>query len=412
MTSWMISLTQDTAVHANLVMLLLATVLLATLHPCGKKASFAVTEDGGTNFAAEVRVARWQADSLIVIDFKSNSVTPRSSSIVGDVALVSAVGASSHTFKLLKLSGAGTRANPPGSFTFRADGLPSQPAISCDLGDELLAFSPSPPPPPPHCGASFIWRNERNDGSRFAAFLDVGGSGVPEGWLIRIAFNQGGMGMLATEGATVRSFESGTLLIRPNLRNERTTISLRLRGKQASPQIACVLEPAAPPPPPSTCALGTQWELTEAVKEGKRYQVQGRTRRGGRAPHGPPPHLNQHLHIYLECRKHHDTNSKHPPHTLHTPSTHPPRTLHTPSTLPPRSLHAPSTHLPPRPPTPSTHLPPRHPLRTWSSSWVRWMIRTTDSPFASAATPPPPAIKSKRWPSSTRLGPTLCTSGT
>ena len=42
--------------------------------------------------------------------------------------------------------------NPPGTITLRADGLPSEPTLRCDL-DALAAISPSPPPPPPHCGA-------------------------------------------------------------------------------------------------------------------------------------------------------------------------------------------------------------------------------------------------------------------
>ena len=37
--------------------------LLATLAPCERKASFAISEDGGTNFAADVHVARWQVTS-------------------------------------------------------------------------------------------------------------------------------------------------------------------------------------------------------------------------------------------------------------------------------------------------------------------------------------------------------------
>ena len=56
-----------------------------------------------------------------------------------------------------------------------------------------------------HCSPR---RNERNYGTGFASFLDVSGSGVPEGWLVRVSFNgQSGMELLAADGGEMRSFE-------------------------------------------------------------------------------------------------------------------------------------------------------------------------------------------------------------
>ena len=111
-----------------------------------------------------------QPDKLVSLDFGANSVTLRPNSVEGDAVHVStaAAGGSSHVFQLRSPAAANSR-YPPGSFSFRADGLPSSPVMLCNLGtsdngERLEAYSPSPPPPPPHCGASFIWRNDRNWG--------------------------------------------------------------------------------------------------------------------------------------------------------------------------------------------------------------------------------------------------------
>jgi len=259
----------------------LALTQLSDLQPCGRKAIFEITEDGGTNFAATVRIPRLQPDKLVSLDFGDNSVSIRPSSIEGDARLVSHGESRAHVFELR--SHADTSASsaselfPPGAFSFRADGLPSSPFVACDLGvdedgQQLEAFSPSPPPPPPYCGASLIWRNDRNWGGGFAAFVDIRGSGVAPGFVVKAQFNgQQGLELLAAEGATLHSFVGSELLLRPDA--PTGTISLRIRGKQGTPQLRCVPEPAMPPPPPSPCALGVEWQLTDSEKEDHRYQA-------------------------------------------------------------------------------------------------------------------------------------------
>ena len=48
-----------------ILLALLASARAASLSPCGSKAYFEITEDGGTNFAAVVRVPRWQEGAKV-----------------------------------------------------------------------------------------------------------------------------------------------------------------------------------------------------------------------------------------------------------------------------------------------------------------------------------------------------------
>ena len=163
---------------------LLASIHAASLSPCGAKAYFEITEDGGTNFAAVVRVPRWQEGAKVQLVWGANAVSVRDESVSKSVKLTEQSSAA-QSFKLDKLHGGKDMASemPPGSFTFRADGLPSTPELRCDL-QALAAYPPSPPPPPPNCYASFIWKNGRRWTGGFEATLDVGGAGVPEGWVV------------------------------------------------------------------------------------------------------------------------------------------------------------------------------------------------------------------------------------
>ena len=249
------------------------------LRPCGNRAAFSVAEDGGTNFAAAVRIARWQVGGRVVLDFKKNNVKVRAASIKGGARQEDDSTSSRTSFVLLAPADVNpalrskTDRAPPGAFTFRADGVPSQPTLLCELSDEFEPYSPSPPPPPPHCGASLIWRNDRNWGGGFASTVHVGSPGVPPGFVVRAWFNgRSDIELLAAEGATqLGKADGGVLLLAPTASGR--DISLRFRGGQGTPQLSCVPAPAAPPPPPSLCVLEPKYEGSEAIKEGKRYQA-------------------------------------------------------------------------------------------------------------------------------------------
>lgn len=225
----------------------------ATLSPCGRHAFFSITADGGTNFEAQVRVPRWQPGKSIALDFGVNAIRLRPTSVTGGATLLPASASASPVFRLEARDedGRAGASFPPGVITFRADGLPSQPTVTCDLKG-LAAFSPAPPPPPPQCAASFIWRNGRKWNGGFEAFIDVSGGGVPPGFAVRADLKgQTGPELIAADKASLVSLESGVLLLRPELPNGRGTITLRVRGNGGgSPQVACVLAPPAPPPPP------------------------------------------------------------------------------------------------------------------------------------------------------------------
>ena len=55
--------------------LLSSAVHAASLSPCGSKAYFEITEDGGTNFAAVVRVPRWQEGAKVQLAWGANAVS-------------------------------------------------------------------------------------------------------------------------------------------------------------------------------------------------------------------------------------------------------------------------------------------------------------------------------------------------
>ena len=265
---------------ATTLLILPAPSIAAALRDCGRLASFAVVQDGGTNFEAVVRVARWQPDKTVSLDFAGNAVRLRPESVSGGATLLpsepagaAATSATIYTFRLdprLASSTSAANANPPGTFRFRADGMPSQPAVRCDLSERLDAFPPAPPPPPPACLASFMWRNGRKWNGGFESFVDVGGAGVPPGFVVRVDFGRLlGLEVLAAERATVLSMEGALLLLQPALGGSgKGAITLRVRGGggsgPGSPRIQCVEAPAAPPPPPAQCALGAEWETAAA----------------------------------------------------------------------------------------------------------------------------------------------------
>ena len=127
----------------------------------------------------------------------------------------------------------------------------------------------------PSSASNFFWRNQRH-WSGFAAALDVKGrDGVGPGWCVRVDFGRGRTPptVLSLSGAVELSGASdegpAVKYLRPD--TPTGTISLTLRGDQASPRLQCVAQPAAPPPPPLPCLLGATWEPSETVKEGKRY---------------------------------------------------------------------------------------------------------------------------------------------
>eukprot|EP00965_Chrysotila_dentata_P246644 6207286-Pleurochrysis_carterae.AAC.1 len=275
-----------TRLHWLCLLLLLlreASVARASLQPCGSRATFHVTADGGTNFAGEVRVSRWQPDRQVQLQWGANSVSVRAESIAPAKAatlLTSASGsAAQHTFRLGAHGGSPTGGEaagrqPPGLFSFRADGLPSQPRVLCDLAD-LPAYPPAPPPAPLRCAASLIWRNDKKWTGGFSASLQVGGEGVPAHFVIRADFHtRATIGLLSADGAReVETADSapGVMLLRPTLTGGKGTIELRVRGEQGSPSLSCEAEPPSPPPPPMACGLGASWQLTETLKEGSKY---------------------------------------------------------------------------------------------------------------------------------------------
>ena len=257
----------------------------ATMHPCSDLVSFDITADGGANFEARVRVARWQPDRTVELDFGSNDVHVRAESVSGSATLIMAADSTpaahqNPTFRLDALpkqrQSSAALAAPPGVFTFRADGLPSQPRVLCNLEAALTAFSPSPPPPPPQCTASLLFRNGRKWNGGFEAFVEVGGAGgVPAGFAIRIDFGRAAgstFELLAATGGALISMESpSVMLLRPELQTGNGQITLRVRGGGSggggSPQLKCVVAPPAPPPPPSPCALGVAWDTGSSAQE-------------------------------------------------------------------------------------------------------------------------------------------------
>ena len=61
--------------------LLSSAVHAASLSPCGSRAIFEITEDGGTNFAAVVRVPRWQEGAKVQLVWGANAVSVRDESV-------------------------------------------------------------------------------------------------------------------------------------------------------------------------------------------------------------------------------------------------------------------------------------------------------------------------------------------
>jgi hypothetical protein len=129
-------------------------------------------------------VPRSQPGKRIELDFGANAVRVRPESVSGATLLIATPAAggsrtSVAAFRLEKAKKAGVAAYPPGLIRFRADGLPADPAVTCDLAEEIAAFPPHPPPPPPLCSASLMWRHGRTWPGGWEAFVDVGGRGIP-----------------------------------------------------------------------------------------------------------------------------------------------------------------------------------------------------------------------------------------
>ena len=82
--------------------LLSSAVHAASLSPCGSRAIFEITEDGGTNFAAVVRVPRWQEGAKVQLVWGANAVSVRDESVSKSVKLTEQSSAA-QTFKLDKL---------------------------------------------------------------------------------------------------------------------------------------------------------------------------------------------------------------------------------------------------------------------------------------------------------------------
>ena len=287
------------------------------LRPCGDKAAFVVTQDGGTAFEAVLRVPRFQPGKRIQLDFGSTSVRIRPESVEG-ATLILASGANAHPiFRLDKVKSAKDKSAaaassssssssypgfPPGAVSFRADGLPASPTISCDLDDALAAFPPAPPPPPPECAASLMWRLGRKWSGGFEAFVDVGGAGIARGgpFVLRIDFGTlSGLELLASEGATPlppaessssSSSSSGSvMMLATNFPDGhgKGTATLRVRGPTpGSPRLSCVLAPPMPPPPPSRCALDATWQVEPAQMVPKGGGASGDGANGGGASGG------------------------------------------------------------------------------------------------------------------------------
>ena len=247
-----------------------ASASTARMSSCDGHASFTIVADGGGNFEAHVNVARWQTGKRIELDFGANQVKIRPGSVSGGAALLPG---NNPVFRLDEKKRAGREANPPGTISFRADGPPVRPSITCDLAASLAAFPPMPPPSPPRCAASLMWKNGRRWTGGFEAFIEVGNTGVPPGFAVRVDLRgQTGLELLAADGASLISLDGTVLLLRPTRVNAKSTITIRMRGNGGgSPQVLCIPAPPAPPPPPMACALGPSWEVTETVKEGKRY---------------------------------------------------------------------------------------------------------------------------------------------
>ena len=75
-----------TAMRTILLPALLAPIHAATLSPCSS-AHFEITEDGGTNFAAVVRVPRWQEGAKVQLVWGANAVSVRDESVSKSVKL-------------------------------------------------------------------------------------------------------------------------------------------------------------------------------------------------------------------------------------------------------------------------------------------------------------------------------------
>ena len=294
------------AVCASLVGLVLAagSPISSPLRACGDKALFEVTQDGGTAFEAVLRVPRFQPGKRIELDFGANAVRIRPESVEGATLLMAGTSAGNPVFRLDKArkdkaaiaaaSAAAASSSsypgfPPGSITFRADGLPSSPLLSCDLDDALAAFPPAPPPPPPLCKASFMWRLGRKWSGGFEAFIDVGAGGslweAPGTFAVRVDFGQlKGLELLASEGASElplpASEPASVMLLSPHLGtggnsnkgggSNKGLITLRVRGATpGSPRISCVVAPSMPPPPPMPCALDATWRVEPGQMHGQ-----------------------------------------------------------------------------------------------------------------------------------------------
>ena len=166
------------------IVISLAARSSAKLVPCLGRAQFRLVADGGAHFEAEVHVARWQAGKFIQLKWSDNSVIVRPESVSEGATLF----ADTPTFRLESVKGSKRDAHAPGSFTFRADGLPSPPEVRCDL-ESLPALPPSPPPAPERCDASFKWLVTARWTGGFGVRLDIGSRGVPEGYVIIADFH-------------------------------------------------------------------------------------------------------------------------------------------------------------------------------------------------------------------------------
>ena len=100
----------------------------STMASCGNRATFSITQDGGTNFEAEVHVARMQPGKRIELDFGTNAVRVRPESVSGATLVVASSSPSSDTAPTLE-GGVAKPSNPLFRISSAADSS-SKPARS------------------------------------------------------------------------------------------------------------------------------------------------------------------------------------------------------------------------------------------------------------------------------------------
>ena len=151
------------------------------------------------------------------------------------------------------------------------------------------------------CHATYTWIEERRWAGGLRARLDVGGDGVIEGWLLRLAFAQGrSVRARDVVGGVVVSEGGAELLLLPRLASGLGTVMLTLddrriaadstvlssaavvdgasaavsgTGRSEAPRIECVPEPAAPDADADTWRRSARSDYEWMAKEFNRQYI-------------------------------------------------------------------------------------------------------------------------------------------